>query len=234
MSPAFSASPENRRHAPRRRRAAAALCAVVVLLSGSVLRSEEYPPKKSGQGLFSRFKAGGLFKPEKTGKARSGATLPTGSACTADEAHALVGFHDQVRAEAGTGPLSWSSEIAAFAQSRADEIAKSRRLAHLPPGRNPYGENLALGGGGGGFGVLDACKGWHAEKAKMPAGAKVLTSALFRSGVGHYTQMVWGETTRIGCGVVRYEEDGQTMVVVVCCYDPPGNRIGGSIYEVPR
>lgn len=151
----------------------------------------------------------------------------TGSGLTGQQARQMVHFHNEKRAEVGSGSVVWSSQIARYAQERADAIARSRRLSHLPPGENPYGENLALGTS---YTVLDACRDWYAEKSEMPVDVRIMTPALFARGVGHYTQMVWKETSAIGAGIARFEDDGYLMTVIVCCYDPPGNRFGGAIY----
>jgi pathogenesis-related protein 1 len=201
-----------------------ALCVFLLLSSAPPCLAEEATGKRKGfPSLFKSF-------PNLRGKERNRPAdeAPTGSRCSPAEARTLIEFHNRVRAEVRVGEISWSETIAAFAQERAETIARTRRLAHLTRGQNPYGENLALGGGVG-FGVAAACEGWYAERARMPPGANLLTASLFARGVGHYTQMVWGETARIGAGIARYEEGGMTMTVVVCCYDPPGNRIGGTI-----
>lgn len=148
----------------------------------------------------------------------------TGSAFSPAQARAMVDYHNRVRAEAGAGPLQWSPELARYAQERAMLSARQKRFAHLPMGRNPYGENLAQGGGA--FGVWEACEGWHAEKALMPRGADTMSPALFRRGVGHYTQMIWGQSRQIGGGLAHYESGGVHWTVIVCCYDPPGNVMG--------
>lgn len=152
----------------------------------------------------------------------------TGSALGVQEARQIVAFHNRVRAEVGVEKVEWSSEIARYAQQRADSIARAKRFAHLPSGQNPYGENLAQGGGG--FGVVEACEGWYAERAKMPGNARLMTPALFNRGVGHYTQMIWRDSARIGAGIARYEKNGFVWTVVVCCYDPPGNAMGREIW----
>lgn len=175
----------------------------------------------------------GCVSPTGSGKMPTGRVAETGSAVSAAEAAVIVGYHNEKRAEVGVGPVSWSPELARFAQERADTIARTGRFGHLPRSQNPYGENLAQGGTGGGYSgytVRRACEDWYAEKALMPAGARVMTPALFRRGVGHYTQMVWKDTTRIGAGVATYEKGGFTLTVVVCCYDPPGNFMTGEIY----
>jgi pathogenesis-related protein 1 len=157
----------------------------------------------------------------------------TGSNLTAQQAQQIVAYHNQKRAEVGSGNVTWSPQIAQYAQQRADQIARTKQLAHLPQGQNPYGENLASGGstgGSGGYTVISACDGWYAEKAKMPRNARTMTVDLFNKGVGHYTQMVWKGSTQIGAGISQYQQGGFTMTVVVCCYNPPGNVINQAIY----
>lgn len=157
----------------------------------------------------------------------------TGSKVEARDAQQLVDYHNQKRGEVGNGPVTWSPKIAQFAQNRADTIARTKNFSHLPQGQNPYGENLAQGGSGGGasgFGVLNAAASWYAEKAKMPKGARTMTMDLFNRGVGHYTQMIWKGSTEMGAGMANFQQNGFAMTVVVCCYNPPGNFIGGSIF----
>ncbi|NIQ93556.1 MAG: hypothetical protein GWN87_04640, partial [Desulfuromonadales bacterium] len=43
---------------------------------------------------------------------------------------------------------------------------------------------------------------------------------------GHYTQVVWEDTRRVGCAVARCEKSE----VWVCNYDPPGNWVGEKPY----
>ena len=157
----------------------------------------------------------------------------TGSRLTQQQAQQMVNYHNQKRAEVGNGNVSWSTQIAQYAQQRADQIARTKQLAHLPQGQNPYGENLASGGstgGGGVYTVINACDGWYSEKAKMPRNARTMTFDLFNKGVGHYTQMVWKGSTQIGAGISQYQQGAFTMTVVVCCYNPPGNVINQAIY----
>lgn len=43
----------------------------------------------------------------------------------------------------------------------------------------------------------------------------------FSSGTGHFTQVVWKDTKKVGCG--QWSECSGLGVYVVCNYDPPGN-----------
>ena len=51
----------------------------------------------------------------------------------------------------------------------------------------------------------------------------------FSSGTGHFTQMVWANTTELGCGVAQgpgTDPDWPWEQFVVCRYSPPGNYGG--------
>lgn len=157
----------------------------------------------------------------------------TGSNVSLQDAQDLVNYHNEKRREVGSPPVVWSEEIARYAQSRAETIARTRQFTHLPQGQNPYGENLASAGTTGGTHVYTAKNGaedWYKEKQQMPQGAKLLTRELFSRGVGHYTQMVWKGSTEIGAGTATYEQNGFTMTVIVCCYNPPGNVLNQPIF----
>ncbi len=47
-----------------------------------------------------------------------------------------------------------------------------------------------------------------------------------RKMCGHYTQIVWKTTKKVGCAKIICDE----MDVWVCNYDPPGNWIGQKPY----
>ena len=45
---------------------------------------------------------------------------------------------------------------------------------------------------------------------------------------GHYTQVVWGATTKIGCGRIQYKPSGARSgkEMIICNYGAAGNFIG--------
>ena len=47
---------------------------------------------------------------------------------------------------------------------------------------------------------------------------------------GHYTQIVWKNTERIGCGKATSRQNGLFTVYWVCQYDPSGNYVGQKPY----
>ncbi|XP_051163695.1 venom allergen 3-like [Leptopilina boulardi] len=50
--------------------------------------------------------------------------------------------------------------------------------------------------------------------------------------VGHYTQMLWATSVRLGCGYVAYRDRNQNAVLLVCNYGPGGNIVGGKMYDI--
>lgn len=52
----------------------------------------------------------------------------------------------------------------------------------------------------------------------------------FSQLTGHYTQMLWWDTSRIGCGFTMFEEDGWWKKLYTCNYGPAGNIIFSQMY----
>lgn len=146
-----------------------------------------------------------------------------GSKLSLQEVRRLINLHNRVRADAGAGPLSWSGELAIYAQKWADHLAsKGCRMEHRPHSgkwKQKYGENL-FAGTSAYYDVDDAVIMWESEK-KYYQGEALNASNWYASG--HYTQVIWKNTQRVGCA--RAECNNGTMIVV-CNYDPPGNVLG--------
>lgn len=81
----------------------------------------------------------------------------------------------------------------------------------------PHGENLALNYATPAL-AIDA---WGDEESKYN-----FAKAAFGEKTGHFTQLVWQATTRVGCGAVNCDSDGAKGWLLVCEYDPPGNVKG--------
>ena len=50
--------------------------------------------------------------------------------------------------------------------------------------------------------------------------------------VGHYTQMVWADTYKVGCGFIMHNRGEWYKKVLVCDYGPGGNYVGGEMYKI--
>lgn len=129
-------------------------------------------------------------------------------------ARTMLAAHNAVRASVGVPPLAWSVRLAAVARDWADRLAATGIFAHRPD--NPYGENLYEISGGVAS-PAEVVAAWANEARDYDIRTNSCTAVC-----GHYTQLVWATTRRVGCGVAT----GGDREVWVCDYDPPGNVIG--------
>lgn len=127
---------------------------------------------------------------------------------TKDEIETMLELHNWARKEYGTPPLVWSDGLAIGAQQWAERLASNGLFEH---GNSRYGENLSQAPD-----VGEAWWPWYQERDLYRPGAKF-------QDCGHYTQMVWGTTKRMGCGKAVID-GGQA--IWVCRYDPAGNIAG--------
>ncbi len=150
----------------------------------------------------------------------------TGSNISVEDAEAVLANHNEARAEVGVKPLTWSTDVAAFAQAWADSLANHNdcNIKHHSSDRH-YGENLFGGSSAEAFKSLDASKGWYGEKEKYTY-AKLGDDNWMATS--HYTQMIWSTTTEMGAGVATCPSGG---VVIVANYNPAGNISGAYPYE---
>ncbi|PON75683.1 Cysteine-rich secretory protein, allergen V5/Tpx-1-related [Parasponia andersonii] len=125
--------------------------------------------------------------------------------------------HNWARAEVGVGPMEWDDSVAAYAQDYANQRSGDCNLIHS---EGSYGENLAWSGGD--FSAADAVGMWVGEKSLYDYNSN---SCLGENPWDclHYTQVVWRDSTRLGCAKVWCDVGG---TFIICNYDPPGNVIG--------
>jgi len=139
----------------------------------------------------------------------------------AADQRAILKYHNKVRADVRLKPLVWDSGLAAYAQQWADHLATTTcKMKHRQP--NDFGENLYIGTAGY-YTAVDAAKAWESEKKDYRGG---VIKEKNDKPVGHYTQMVWRNTKKVGCG----EAMCSGMLLVACNYDPPGNYLGEKPY----
>ncbi|XP_012060007.1 PREDICTED: venom allergen 3-like [Atta cephalotes] len=57
----------------------------------------------------------------------------------------------------------------------------------------------------------------------------------FEPKIGHYSQLVWAKSTKIGCGKIEFKDSSNWNKINLCCnYGPHGNMNGQKIYEVKK
>ncbi|KAF6200853.1 hypothetical protein GE061_005300 [Apolygus lucorum] len=74
-------------------------------------------------------------------------------------------------------------------------------------------------------------KGWKNEVSRISNPKRLIKSYHRGNHWGHFTQVIWAESSKLGCGSVRYEgEDDSKISVDVCNYAPAGNMRSKRIY----
>lgn len=149
-----------------------------------------------------------------------------GEALTGAERDEMIAAHDAVRAAVdppAPSPLpalSWNDDAAAYAADWA------RGCVFEHGSGNAFGENLAFFSGIE-HTPSDVVDGWASEDADYDYEANTCAPGAM---CGHYTQIVWAETTSIGCAKAECTIDGFEGLYWVCEYDPPGNFVGERPY----
>lgn len=166
---------------------------------------------------------------------------------TASEVNTVLAAHNNVRSTvsptaANMTRLVWDQNLAAVAQNYANQCNfahnanRNANYAALSPNTGQVGENIFVTTQG----RAQALNGSGSAVALWAAEAVDYTFATNSCGAGkvcgHYTQVVWANTLRVGCGITQCPSiiglpstfnNGQ---LVICNYNPAGNFIGQSPY----
>ncbi len=134
----------------------------------------------------------------------------------------ILRIHNEYRQKAGVPALEWSDELSAYAQQWADYLTKNGCVMKHRPQDGSYkqvhGENLYMATIGF-YSVADGIADWYNEK-RLYNGDPISGSNFH--AVGHYTQLMWANTTKLGAGIAYCNGN----FILVCNYDPPGNVMG--------
>jgi uncharacterized protein YkwD len=163
----------------------------------------------------------------------TGASLPSQSAQarhplpdTTDRAflRELVKSVNTYRARHGARPVRLDRELTEYAKSRAREVSSHERLREGHRGLDrQYGENLYWTGSQDPNRLPgpSAVQAWYDEVS-----AYDFRAGEFSHSTGHFTQLVWRGSKRIGAARAtgRGEEWHENYVVVT--FSPPGNVVG--------
>lgn len=165
--------------------------------------------------------------PQGGGSAGGGAATGggTGGATTAEQE--FVNAHNAARRRATPAPnpalpdVTWDPVVAAFAKQGSDRCIMNHRQ------QNQYGENLY--GGTGEATPTEIVDSWDSEKQFYTYATNACTRVC-----GHYTQVVWRTSVRIGCATTLCTTGspfgGGPWYLTACNYAPPGNYVGQKPY----
>lgn len=144
--------------------------------------------------------------------------------------------HNNARATVGINKeLTWDTKITQDAQSYADEIAQSGFWGHDSKNHGRYangnyGENLYTSTQKPTLKI--ASDAWIDERQYYTFGNFNDNSTCQEDQIcGHYTQVIWKDTSKMGCAMSKYKTGNfKNWYVIVCKYQTPGNIIGKKPY----
>jgi Cysteine-rich secretory protein family len=156
----------------------------------------------------------------------NGSGAPSGQGQTGGQsgmAEEILAAHSRYRAEVGMAPLQWSEGLAADAQPWADYLVSLGEGFHLIHSQTPgQGESIWAGGADpSAFTLTQMVDDWASERQFFVPGPFTGVGS-DGSATGHYTQIIWRDTTEVGCAIAS----GNGNTYLVCRYSPPGNVVG--------
>jgi len=150
----------------------------------------------------------------------SGRSIPSGSSGSSGGfAQGQLQRHNSLRARHGSPPMRLDSSLSSAAESYAQQLASRGTMDLVHSGVS--GENLFVYCDSRGGGGEKATDDWYNEISQYNFG-----NPGFGWNTGHFTQVVWKGSTRLGIGKATGYVDGMPCEFVVGRYSPAGNLEG--------
>ncbi|KAB1223967.1 Pathogenesis-related protein 1C [Morella rubra] len=130
--------------------------------------------------------------------------------------------HNKVRQHVGEPLLTWDRKLARYARRCATQRFLDCRMVHS---YGPYGENLFWGKQDH-WTPTEAVQSWVREHRFYDPQNNFCDPGQM---CGHYTQIVWRDTLRVGCARKKCKNGG---LYIICEYDPPGNYVNESPFGI--
>lgn len=130
-------------------------------------------------------------------------------------AKGCLNSHNTDRAKHSAPSMKWNETLASYAK----DYLSNQNCVFAHSG-GPYGENIAMGYSS----PEDAISAWYKEGQQYSFG-----SGGFSEATGHFTQMIWKESTQLGCAQV---DCGSKGTFFSCEYFPRGNVISQFVDNV--
>jgi pathogenesis-related protein 1 len=155
------------------------------------------------------------------------------SPATTDLARDAISAHNAVRAHASPAPtpplpdMQWSADAESVARAWAEHCVYQHNS-----GRGNLGENIAANSPGAFKSITDVVGAWASEVSDYDYASN---SCAPGKDCGHYTQIVWRDSSVVGCAYARCTQNSPFSQFAVwdfwvCDYSPPGNWIGQHPY----
>lgn len=146
------------------------------------------------------------------------------AACTASSAFAMtpedqqeaLATHNALRKLHHAPAMQWDDNLAQYAAQHASRC----RFKHS---HGKYGENLAAGYPT----PATAIQAWYEEHNDYS-----YQHPGFSSATGHFTQIVWKSSTKLGCAIAACDgKNGTPGDFLVCEYSPAGNILNAGYFK---
>jgi len=153
--------------------------------------------------------------------------------CTAEERDLYLKLHNTFRSKNNAQPLKWDQRLADTAQAWADKLYEDDCDIYHPKNRKDDCHYLRCGDDGQNLSqfVYEGRPRRNLEVGSIEEAVKLWTDECYlydpdnptKNGVGHFTQMIWKDTDKIGCAHRRLDRPGKKASIYVCHYNKSGN-----------
>lgn len=140
----------------------------------------------------------------------------------ASQSREFLTAHNLVRLHLREPPLKWDRRLTRYARRFASQRIVDCKMVHS---FGPYGENIFWGGKDH-WTPRDIVRSWIREHRYYHLRTNECDPGQM---CGHYTQVIWRESARVGCAKVTCNNGG---MYAICSYDPPGNYINESPFGI--
>ena len=156
----------------------------------------------------------------------------TGCSGLSGEELAICNEHNVERAKHGVAALNWSADLAKNAQAWVNGCHTAKNtdgddfFCHQSTSGCGTDASYHYGERGG----MEAVDGWYCEISAYHFDHPVVQGGIIHdcdknpdNVTGHFTQVVWRDSTKLGCARNTCSLGGNTGTLWACEYDPPGN-----------
>lgn len=157
----------------------------------------------------------------------------------------IVDYHNKLRSMVATGAtpqppaanmmeMEWDEELAAIAQRHADQCKfehdcpDCRKVSRFSVGQNLF---VSYGNIRDGTDWKQPMEAWFDEEIRDFPSSHI-SPFKYVQKAGHFSQLAWATTTKVGCGLTTYTHGKFVGRMYVCNYGKAGNMIGGSMYSI--
>lgn len=169
-----------------------------------------------------------------------------------DEQQTILELHNKIRNNIALGKdptgklppagdmleMEWDEELSKVAQKLADQCVfkhdcdECRKVENFDVGQNLYQASIISSKPPSAH-WGDAISSWYSEIHRFTP--ESINPFIDDDATGHFTQMAWSSTWKVGCGYVSFEKRRESWTqLYVCNYGPAGNVEDSEMYRVER